>query len=549
MSEGKPEGTSPGPSKEPVQFPVRSSSNPPPETSVDVALSDLGFMARQAFQERRRQQCFALTRAMLKIDPEHKEARVIQSWVQSDLERELESAKRLYEDARRLGNRGLYTRAETSVRAILTVDPEMQSAQTFLLEMVSQQPMLSEHVNTAYVNAAQMNTAPDEARLPVPQEMQMRSGAAFPKPSFADRPLWQTGALIGLIAIVAVFGALEFRDRWQGQTSVPQLPVAATGTGTLSVTADEGVQVFVNDQIRGTGPLMPPLSLAPGTYHVKYVLNGQEIGREDVVVAIGNITRTKVSATTGRLKLVVFPSTGVQIIVDGGPLVAVTPFLDLSPGQHRLYFWAPGYSPALVTAAVESGQQQDISVTLKPLSGSKSTASAPPVARNLAPSSPPAKTAATTHPTSPAAKTAAPLVAPAPATSSEPGTLAVSASVPVEIYKDDQHLGTTPVTLELPAGTHALEFRFGNLKKTGTYAVRSNEAATATVSFDVTVQINARPWAQVFIDGIQPRALGQTPLSDVRVSVGNVLVFRHPSFPEKRVRVTGGEPSILVVFP
>jgi hypothetical protein len=105
------------------------------------------------------------------------------------------------------------------------------------------------------------------------------------------------------------------------------------------------------------------------------------------------------------------------------------------------------------------------------------------------------------------------------------------------------------VTLELPAGTHTLEFRFGNLKKTGAYVVRSNEAATATVSFDVTVQINARPWAQVFIDGSQPRPLGQTPLSDVRVAVGNVLVFRHPSFPEKRVRVTGGEPSILVVFP
>src|SRR5262245_23619250 len=30
MSEGKPDGTNPGPSKEPVQFPIRSSQNPPP---------------------------------------------------------------------------------------------------------------------------------------------------------------------------------------------------------------------------------------------------------------------------------------------------------------------------------------------------------------------------------------------------------------------------------------------------------------------------------------------------------------------------------------
>ena len=223
MSEGKPEGTNPGPSKEPVQFPVRSSPNPPPETSVDVALSELAFMAGQAFQERRRQQCIALTRAMLKIDPEHKEAKVIQTWVQSDLERELESARRLYDDARRLGNRGLYTRAETSVRAILAVDPEMQAAQSFLLEMVSLQPTLPEHVNTAV----------DETRMPA-HEPQMRPSPAFSKPFVASRPLWQTGALIGLIAIVAVFGALEFRDRWQGQTAAPQLPASTAATGTLA---------------------------------------------------------------------------------------------------------------------------------------------------------------------------------------------------------------------------------------------------------------------------------------------------------------------------
>jgi len=547
MSEGKPEGTNPGPSKEPVQFPVRSSQNPPPETSVDVALSELAFMARQAFQERRRQQCIALTRAMLKIDPEHKEARVIQSWVQSDLERELESAKRLYEDSRRLGNRGLYTRAETTVRAILGVDPEMQAAQTFLLEMVSQQPMLPEHANTAVDD-------PREPRMPVSQEPLMRPGPgpAFQKPFVTNRPLWQTGALIGLIAIVAVFGVLEFRDRWQGQTAVPELPAAANnGMATLAVTADDGVQVFVNDQLRGAGPLMSPISLVPGTYHLKYVLNGQEIGSEDVVLAAGNVTRTKVSATSGRLKLTVFPSAGAQIMVDGGPLVAVTPLLDLSPGQHRLYFWSPGYSPELVTATVQSGQQQDISVTLKPLAGSGKSippGQAPPRSPTTPTGAQP-RTAAATNPASPATKSGTPAAVSAAAASTEPGTLAVSAPIPVEIYKDDQHLGTTPVTLELPAGTHTLEFRFGNLKKTGTYAVRSNEAATATVSFDVTIQINARPWAQVFIDGIQPRALGQTPLSDVRVSVGNVLVFRHPSFPEKRVRVTGGEPSILVVFP
>src|SRR5262245_45403018 len=107
-----------------------------------------------------------------------------------------------------MGNRGLYTRVETSVRAILTVAPEMQVAQAFLLEIVSQQPMLPENGNP--------NMAMDDGRIPPPvPEQQVRPGPpgpAFSKPFVARRPLWQTGALIGLIAIVAVFAALEFRD-------------------------------------------------------------------------------------------------------------------------------------------------------------------------------------------------------------------------------------------------------------------------------------------------------------------------------------------------
>ena len=34
-----------------------------------------------------------------------------------------------------------------------------------------------------------------------------------------------------------------------------------------------------------------------------------------------------------------------------------------------------------------------------------------------------------------------------------------------------------------------------------THDIKSKETVTALVSFDLTVQINARPWAQVFIDG------------------------------------------------
>ncbi len=69
------------------------------------------------------------------------------------------------------------------------------------------------------------------------------------------------------------------------------------------------------------------------------------------------------------------------------------------------------------------------------------------------------------------------------------------------------------------------------------------------VTFDVTIQINARPWAQVYVQGPQRRSLGQTPLSDVKVAIGNALVFENPNFPAKTYRVTGKETAIQVVFP
>jgi hypothetical protein len=113
-----------------------------------------------------------------------------------------------------------------------------------------------------------------------------------------------------------------------------------------------------------------------------------------------------------------------------------------------------------------------------------------------------------------------PQVAAIPAAS---GKLAVSSPTFAEIYLGDTHLGSTPTTLELPAGTHTLEYR--------------------------PLHINAKPWAQVFVDGVLRRPLGQTPLGEVRVAIGKVLVFENPKYPPKTYRVTGKETTVQVVFP
>jgi hypothetical protein len=129
------------------------------------------------------------------------------------------------------------------------------------------------------------------------------------------------------------------------------------------------------------------------------------------------------------------------------------------------------------------------------------------------------------------------------------GTLAISSPTAVEIYKDGAYLGSVPISLELPAGTQTLEYRHGILRSNVTHVINSNETTRARITFDVTLQINSRPWADVFIDGVEKKAVGQTPLSGVRVPIGSVLIFENPQFQAKRYRVTGNETGVQIVFP
>jgi hypothetical protein len=136
-----------------------------------------------------------------------------------------------------------------------------------------------------------------------------------------------------------------------------------------------------------------------------------------------------------------------------------------------------------------------------------------------------------------------------PVAAIQTGTLAVSSPTTVDIYMNDQLVGSAPTTLVLPVGNQTLEYRHQDMRKSLTYSIKTNETTTAMVTFDVTVQINAKPWAQVFLDGSKRQPLGQTPLSDVRVPIGTELIFENPNFPGKSYRITGRETQVRVTFP
>ena len=63
-----------------------------------------------------------------------------------------------------------------------------------------------------------------------------------------------------------------------------------------------------------------------------------------------------------------------------------------------------------------------------------------------------------------------------------------------------------------------------------------------------TVNVNAVPWAEVWMDG---QRLGETPLGNVQVPIGTrELIFRHPEFGERRatVFVTLKEPARISMY-
>ena len=143
----------------------------------------------------------------------------------------------------------------------------------------------------------------------------------------------------------------------------------------------------------------------------------------------------------------------------------------------------------------------------------------------------------------PVPKAADPVVPPAS------GILAISSPTSVDIYKDDVYMGSVPVSLELPAGSYTFEYRHGPLRRTVTHVVTGNETTRTSITFDVSLPINSKPWADVYIDGPQRKALGQTPLGRVSVPIGSVLIFENPKFQPKRYRVTGNESTIQIAFP
>ena len=112
-------------------------------------------------------------------------------------------------------------------------------------------------------------------------------------------------------------------------------------------------------------------------------------------------------------------------------------------------------------------------------------------------------------------------------------------AVPMRIIEDGRLLGTTEVDrLMLPAGDHVLDLRNDELQFSTRQMVTVKAGDTATVQVRLPtapISINARPWAEAWIDG---ERIGETPIGTLMRTIGrHEVVLRHPELGERRVPV------------
>ena len=131
------------------------------------------------------------------------------------------------------------------------------------------------------------------------------------------------------------------------------------------------------------------------------------------------------------------------------------------------------------------------------------------------------------------------------------GWLSVKAPVMMEIKEGGRLIGTTDSDrLMMSTGRHEVELVNDTLGYRATKVIQIPAGKVAPLAIELpqgTINLNASPWAEVWIDG---RRVGETPIGNLAIPIGpHEILFRHPQFGEKKqaVSVTMNAPVRLSV--
>jgi hypothetical protein len=284
-------------------------------------------------------------------------------------------------------------------------------------------------------------------------------------------------------------------------------PSAGPSMGALVVQSNpSGIPVFVDGIEQGRTPAR--IAVAPGSHILE--LRGRGVPR---VIPLNVSAGAEVSQylefaeapLTGQLAVQSDPA-GAKVMIDGVERgVAPVTITDLAPGDHRVELQSSEGITARHTVTVQAGGTASLVV--------------------------PIGSAATAGPVS--------------------GWISVKAPFALEIREQGRLLGTTDTDrLMIAAGRHELDFINEPLGFRATRVVQVGPGKVAAITLDLpqgVVNLNASPWAEVWIDG---RRVGDTPIGNLSVSIGpHEVVFKHPQFGEKRhaISVTLAAPLRLSV--
>ena len=119
------------------------------------------------------------------------------------------------------------------------------------------------------------------------------------------------------------------------------------------------------------------------------------------------------------------------------------------------------------------------------------------------------------------------------------GWFVIATPFDVEVFEHETLIGTSKSAKTMVAsGRHDLEFVNGTLGYRERHTIEVAPGRITTVWIHApggTFSANARPWADVSVDG---RNVGQTPVSNLVLPIGpHDVVFRHPQLGERRQRI------------
>src|SRR5262245_49409375 len=118
------------------------------------------------------------------------------------------------------------------------------------------------------------------------------------------------------------------------------------------------------------------------------------------------------------------------------------------------------------------------------------------------------------------------------------GWVTVASPFPVEVVERDEVVGMSGAKIMLAAGKHEVVLRNESVGFEAPRTITVAPGRVTAVEIDPpkgALNVNARPWADVLIDG---EIVGQTPLSNLSLAVGpHDVTFRHPQLGERTERI------------